>query len=201
MWRLSSCWPMYGQVGFNFNFCKQGVPHGKHLDSPTCSESSPSSSLSSSIDIEYRYIQLPCGPSPPPCVGCWAGWSNGWSTAWLLGANILQDGAQMHQLGGQIPPRCGPKSFKIEVLGGPGGLLGGSWGLLGRSWGALGPSWPQDGPKSFKNLEKRFLVPLGSQVGGQNKSKSVPRALQKVITFWLCFGWAFENIWCLLGST
>ena len=50
------------------------------------------------------------------------------------------------------------------------------------SWRDLGPSWPQDGPKSAKNFENWFLgLPLGGHFGAQNRSKSGPRAIWKVI--------------------
>ena len=56
--------------------------------------------------------------------------------------------------------------------------------VLKGSWAILAPRWPQDGPKSSQNLEHRFLgPPLGVHFGSQNRSKSVSRAIRKVIVF------------------
>ena len=56
--------------------------------------------------------------------------------------------------------------------------------VLEGSWAILAPRWPQDGPKSPQNLENRFLgPPLGGHFGNQNRSKSVSRAIRKVIVF------------------
>ena len=56
--------------------------------------------------------------------------------------------------------------------------------VLEGSWAILAPRWPQDGPKSPQNLEHRFLgPPLGGNFGSQNRSKSVSRAIRKVMVF------------------
>ena len=56
--------------------------------------------------------------------------------------------------------------------------------VLEGSWAILAPRWPQDGPKSPQNFENRFLgPPLGGHFGSQNRSKSVSRAIRKVIVF------------------
>ena len=100
-----------------------------------------------------------------------AGWLNGWLVewlinclliAWLLGANIHQIGAKIHQVVVQNPPksRC--------------------WGLLGALGEVLGGSWAQD--LKMLNLQTK-VTPLGGQVGAQNQSKSVPRAIRKAIIF------------------
>ena len=69
------------------------------------------------------------------------------------------------------------KSIRI----GPQSCLGGVLGHLGPK---MAPRWPQDGPKSPQNLENRFLgPPLGGHFGSQNRSKSVSRAIRKVIVF------------------
>ena len=55
-----------------------------------------------------------------------------------------------------------------------------SQGPLGRLWR---PSWPQEQKKCVR---PPFVPPpLGSQVGAQNRTKSVPRAIQNVIIFWI----------------
>ena len=70
------------------------------------------------------------------------------------------------------------------------------------SWGPLGP---KTGPRANKNVEKWFLgPPLGSQVEAQNRSKSVPRAIQNVVIFWIdseTHFWSnLEPTWAQLGS-
>ena len=70
---------------------------------------------------------------------------------------------------------------KNRRFGGSGGLLGGSWGLLGGSWGHLGPKRPQDTKRGSEKGE--LSPPFHPQVGAQNRSKSVPRAIRKVIVF------------------
>ena len=77
-----------------------------------------------------------------------------------VGANIHQIGAKIHQVVVQNPAksRC--------------------WGLLGALGEVLGGSWAQD--LKMLNLQTK-VTPLGGQVGAQNRSKSVPRAIRNVI--------------------
>ena len=72
------------------------------------------------------------------------------------------------------------------------------------SWRGLGPSWSQDGPKSPNNVENWFLgPPLGGHFGSQNRSKSAPRAIRKVIVLMIDlkidFGIDLVPIWSHLG--
>ena len=96
------------------------------------------------------------------------------------------------------PSKWKPKSSKI----GPRRPLGGVWGSLGA---ILAPRWPQGGPKRPQDLEKSILgPPLGRQVGGQNRSKIHPEAIEKVIVFLITFGIDFWSdlvpTWLQLGS-
>ena len=96
------------------------------------------------------------------------------------------------------PSKWKPKSSKIA----PRRPLGGVWGGLGA---ILAPRWPQGGPKRPQDLEKSILgPPLGSQVGGQNRSKIHPEAIEKVIVFLITFGIDFWSdlvpTWLQLGS-
>ena len=79
-----------------------------------------------------------------------------------VGANIRQIDAKIHQVVVQNPAksRC--------------------WGLLGALGEVLGGSWAQD--LKMLNLQTK-VTPLGGQVGAQNRSKSVPRAIRKAIIF------------------
>ena len=72
------------------------------------------------------------------------------------------------------------------------------------SWRGLGPSWPQEGPKSSKKAEKwKFWPSLGGHFGAKNRSKSVPRAIRKVIVFMINLKIDFwsdlEPTWLHLG--
>ena len=73
-----------------------------------------------------------------------------------------------------------------------------SWGVLEGSGGHLGPKRHQD---TNKRCEKWELSPPPRLPSwGQNKSKSLPRAIQKVIIFVITFWIDFEAIWYQLGS-
>ena len=139
-------------------------------------------------------IQLPSA-NPPPCLRCLAVWSNGWFIAWLLGANIHQIGAKIHQVVVQNPP----KSRCWGLLGALGEVLGGSWAqdlknveFANKSYTSWGSSWspksikigPKSDPKSdhfFDRFEDRFLegyCPTWSHLGPQNPPKMEPSWLQ-----------------------
>ena len=90
-------------------------------------------------------------------------------------SKIADVGSKSYQVGAQNPLKSVPR-----------GLLEGSWeGLEGSwegLWAILAPRWLQDGSKSEKVAERTPSGPPWTpQVGGQNRSKSVPRAIQKVI--------------------
>ena len=102
-----------------------------------------------------------------------------------------------------------PKILQNGGVGGSWGPLLGVLGALGELLGGLGAilstRWPQDGPKRPQDLEKSILgPPLGSQVGGQNRLKIHPEAIEKVIVFLITFGIDFWSdlvpTWLQLGS-
>ena len=77
-----------------------------------------------------------------------------------------------------------------------------SWGLLGASWGPLKVKMA---PRAKMMPKKGPVSPLPQgHVGAQNRSKSVPRAIQKVIIFliifWIDFWSDFVPTWPQLGS-
>ena len=113
-----------------------------------------------------------------------------------------------YQTGSQHRSKICPKRPLGGVLGGLleglGWCFGSSWGVLGRLEDVLGGSWPQDGPKSSKcSKNQRSLSPFGGHVGAQNRSKFVPRSIQKVIIFLSIFDIHFlrflDRFWSQLG--
>ena len=107
----------------------------------------------------------------------------------------------MHQLAGQIPPRWCPKSFKIQVLGGPGAFFWVSWGLLESSWGGLGAILAPRGTKTPKRRAKGDRVrPPRTPKLGPKSIKICPKSDPKGNHFFDYFLDRLEAIWCQLGS-
>ena len=95
------------------------------------------------------YIQLPCGPSPPPCLRCSAWCGEAFCVVWgpLASTQDRQKSRKKTQTNCQNPFQKGSKIMKNRGLGG-------SWGPWGAVWGPSGPPGSPRTAQSRKRVEK-----------------------------------------------
>ena len=144
-------------------------------------------------------IQLPCGPTLPPCLGLEGRPARSTTTRqinWHINQNMCKN--------------CTKKSNKLITLYqksikiGPKGLLGGiQMGPKGSLGGIWGPSWLQEAPRSPKSPKRlpqgtaspllwaSFWGGLGTKIE-QNPSKNQSKIWS---IFWLILEWLLDRFW------
>ena len=133
----------------------------------------------------------------------------GWLVEWLInrlavGCQHLPRWAQLHQLGGQILPRCGPKSFRMGALGGLGCILAPIWGVHGAillpSWRILSTPWVK---VADLLLPKPSCIDVGMDfrpLGISPDTQKLYKNLRFSIVFVTLAASSWKSSWCCLEA-